>query len=266
MRLYLIIAPSLFFLIFFLLVPIIYMIISTHDFIPTFFHTTFNEEFFSVYIRTIRIGLIVALLATLLAYPLAYYTSRASSRIKSLFKALIFLPLMVNPLVRSYGWILILGKEGFLNSLLIALKIIDESLRLLYTEFAMVLGLLELFFPFMFVPLLSAMENLNEEVLMAAKSLGANPLRIFINIIFPLTLKGYIAGLSVILAGCAAAFVTPTLLGGFRNRTLSMLLYEFIEIRLNWGAATATALVIMLTVFSIILFFSYIKKVLVRGI
>lgn len=266
MKPYVLLIPSLFFLTFFLLIPIIYMMISTPDFIPTFFYTTFNEEFFSVYTRTIRIGLIVTLLATLLAYPLAYYTRNASSRIKSLFKALVFLPLMVNPLVRSYGWILILGKEGLSNSILLTLKVIDEPLRFLYTEFAMILGLLELFFPFMFISLLSAMENLSEEVLMAARSLGANPLRVFMNIIFPLTLKGYIAGLSVILAGCAAAFVTPTLLGGFRNRTLSMLLYEFIEVRLNWGAATATALVIMMTVFSIILFLSYIRRVLVKGL
>lgn len=264
-RPYLLAAPSLLFITIFMVAPIFYMIACTPDFATTFAQTLYNEEFGYVYLRTVRVGAVVAALATLLAYPLAYYVGRASPIVKSFFKTIVFLPLMVNPLVRSYGWIIILGREGLLNSILTMLRIVQEPVRILYTEFAMELGLLELFFPFMFIPLLSAMENINEEVLMAARSLGAGPIRTFANILFPLTLKGYVVGLSVIMAGCAAAFVTPTLLGGFRNRTLSMLLYEYIDIRLSWGAAAATAIAIMLTVFSVNLLFNSVGKIAVKG-
>lgn len=265
LRPYLLATPSLLFITIFMVAPILYMIAYTSDFASIFARTVYNEEFVSVFLRTMRVGLVVALLASLIAYPLAYYVGRSSPFVKSFFKTVVFVPLMVNPLVRSYGWIIILGREGLLNSMLTALRLVEEPVRILYTELAMELGLLELFFPFMFIPLLSAMENLSEETLMAARSLGAGPVRTFVNIIFPLTLKGYVVGLSVILAGCAAAFVTPTLLGGFRNRTLSMLLYEYIDIRLSWGAATATALSIMLTVFSVNLLLTYLGKVAVKG-
>ncbi len=265
LRPYLLAAPSLFFVIIFLIAPIFYMMAYTPDFVSTFVQTVYNQEFVSVYLRTIRVGATVAMLATVLAYPLAYYVGRSSPVLKSFFKTMVFLPLMVNPLVRSYGWIIILGREGLLNSMLAGLQVVAEPVRILYTEWAMELGLLELFFPFMFIPLLSAMENMSEEVLMAARSLGAGPLRIFMNIILPLTLKGYVVGLSVILAGCAAAFVTPSLLGGFRNRTLSMLLYEYIDVRLNWGAAAATAIIIMLTVFSVNLLLTYGVKIGVKA-
>ncbi|MEM2154266.1 MAG: ABC transporter permease [Nitrososphaeria archaeon] len=263
-RPYLFTLPSLLFILIFLLFSLLYVIIYTPNFLLTFIELIIKEEFFSVFSRTIRVGLIVAFGATVLAYPLTYYVNFSSPSIKSFFKIIVFLPLMVNPIVRSYGWIIILGKEGVINTLLYSIKIIGEPLRLLYTEFAMELGLLELFFPFMFIPLLSAMENLGNEVIMAARSLGAGSLRIFFNIVFPLTLKGYLVGLTVILAGCASAYVTPTLLGGFRNRTLSMLLYEFIEVRFDWASATATALVILLTVIGVNLLFNRVGNYLVK--
>jgi putative spermidine/putrescine transport system permease protein len=265
LRPYLLATPSLLFVTLFMIVPIIYMVVFTSDFAYTFAKTVHDVEFASVFLRTMRVGVVVALLATLMGYPLAYYVSSSSPSVKSFFKTVVFIPLMVNPLVRSYGWIIILGREGLLNSVMTSLKLLDEPVRILYTELAMELGLLELFFPFMFVPLLSAMENLSEETLMAARSLGAGPVRTFVNIVFPLTMRGYVVGLSVILAGCAAAFVTPTLLGGFRNRTLSMLLYEYIEVRLDWGAAGATALIIMLTVFSVNVLLTYLGRMAVKG-
>lgn len=261
---YLFTLPSILFILIFLLLSLLYVIVYTPNFLLTFTNLIIKEEFFSVFLRTVRVGLVVAFGATLLAYPLAYYVNFSSPFVKSFFKIIIFLPLMVNPIVRSYGWIIILGREGVVNTLLCSIKLLDEPLRLLYTEFAMELGLLELFFPFMFIPLLSAMENLSSEVIMASRSLGAGSLRVFFNIIFPLTLKGYLVGLTVILAGSASAYVTPTLLGGFRNRTLSMLLYEFIEVRFDWASATATALVILLTVVGVNLFFNRIGNYLVK--
>jgi len=261
---YLLPLPSLLFILVFLVLSLLYVIFYTQNFLQTFIGTVAKDDFFYVFLRTIRVGLMVVFGATLLAYPLTYYVNSSSSSVKTFFKIIVFLPLMVNPIVRSYGWIIILGREGLINALLSYLNFTVEPLRLLYTEFAMELGLLELFFPFMFIPLLSSMENLGNEVIMAAKSLGASGLRVFFNIIFPLTLKGYLTGLTVILAGCASAYVTPTLLGGFRNRTLSMLLYEYIEIRFDWGAATATALVILFTVVGVNLFFTKFGDYLVK--
>lgn len=207
--------------------------------------------FQSAYLRTLRMAVVVAVSCSVMAYPTAFYALHLPQRMRSLVRSLIFLPVMINPIVRGYGWMIILGRKGMVNSILSGLGLVDSPIKLLYTELAAEVGLIELFLPFMFIPLLGAMENINEEVILAARSLGAGTLRVFTDIVMPLSVKGYLLGLVTVLAGGFSAFVTPSLLGGMRNRTLSMLIYEFIELRLNWSAAAAIALVIMTTVLTV---------------
>ena len=241
-------APSLVFLILFIIGSILSAIFYVGDLGPTLIKLFKDAGFQSAYFRTFRMAAVVATICSILGYLTAFYVLQLSRNMRMLVRALVFLPVMINPIIRSYGWMIILGRKGLINTFLLKIGLIDEPIKLLYTELASELGLVELFFPFMFIPLLGAMENIGEEVILAARSLGAGTFRILVDIVLPLSLKGYLLGLATVLAGCFSAFTTPSLLGGMRNRTLSMLLFEFINVRLNWTMATAVALTITASV------------------
>jgi putative spermidine/putrescine transport system permease protein len=159
---------------------------------------------------------------------------------------------------------IILGKEGFINWLFIKLNIINSPLTILYTEVAVEIGLLELFFPFMYTAIASSMENIPYELIMSARSLGANSLRIFKDVIFPLSINGFMTGASLVMAGCAAAFVTPSILGGMKVRTLSIVLRDYVDVTLDWDAATIIAISILITVFGFIAGINLLRKALLR--
>lgn len=254
-------APSLVFLILFIIGSIISMILYVGELGPSLVKMINDRGFQAAYLRTFRMAGIVALVCSLLGYLTAFYVIHLPRNLRMVVRALIFLPVMINPVVRAYGWMIILGRKGLINSILLSLGIIKEPIKLLYTELAAELGLIELFFPFMFIPLLGAMENIDEEIILAARSLGAGTFRLFMDIILPLSFKGYLLGLATVLAGCFSAFTTPSLLGGMRNRTLSMLLFEFISLRLNWSMAAAVALIITASV----LIITWLTNIFVKG-
>lgn len=223
-----------------------------------------SRYFITAYVTTIKVGFTVVILTAILSYPLAIYGRFKSPRIKGFFDVIVFLPLMVNPLIRAFGWMIILGKEGLLNSLLVKFNIISEPVRILYSDVAVELGLTELFLPFMYLAISSALENIPEEYIMAAQSLGAGTLRTFLDIVFPLSIAGFITGTAIVMAGCAAAFVTPSILGGLRVKTLSVLLREYVDILPDWTAATIIALTILGTVTLVIVGLNLVKRVIAR--
>ena len=245
------IIPSIIFLTVFIVGSLISLLFYVGNISYTFVEIVFRADFQTAYLRTLRVALIVALITTTLAYPVAFYVLHMSYKMRQIMKALIWLPVMINPIVRGYGWMIILGRLGLVNTILLVLGIINEPIKLLYTELAMIFGLTELFFPFMFISLLSAMENISDETIMAAYSLGANTFRVFKDIVMPLSIKGYVFGVTIVVTGCSTAFTTPTLLGGPQNATLSMLLAEYVSILLDWRKACAIALIILATVLAI---------------
>lgn len=202
-------------------------------------------------LRTLRIALAVALISSILAYPTAIYINSLSSRTaKRIAYGLIWLPVMVNPVVRAYGWMLILGRYGIINSLLSILKI--GELKILYTEAAVVIGLVELFTPFLIASIYSSLERVGEDLIAAARTLGAGSLQIFKDLILPLTAKGYFFGLTIVIAGSFTAYTTPVLLGGTKNMTLSMLLYLYAATLLDWNSAVGLSILMLIIVLGII--------------
>lgn len=254
------IIPSIMFLIVFIVGSLISLLFYVGNISYTFIEIFSRVDFQTAYLRTLRIALIVAVITTVLAYPTAFYILHVSYKMRQVVKALVWLPVMINPIVRGYGWMIILGRHGLINTILLASRIIHEPIKLLYTELAMVFGLTELFFPFMFISLLSAMENISDETIMAAYSLGANTFRVFKDVVMPLSIKGYVFGVTIVVTGCSTAFVTPTLLGGPQNATLSMLLAEYVSIFLDWKSASVIALTILATVLAISEFASAIVR------
>lgn len=200
-----------------------------------------------VYLRTLRLGLIVTPLAALLSYPAAYYIARRSRRRRSLLMSLVILPLMTSPVARTYAWLVILGRFGLVNQTLRGLGITAEPLRLLYTERAIVLGLLQLFLPLMILTLVSAMENIPHDLEEAAASLGAGRIKRFFKIVVPLSADGLVLGGTLVFTGCITAYVTPAILGGTRVLTLSTLLHQESMVMMNWGGATVIAVLMIAT-------------------
>ncbi|MBN2472167.1 MAG: ABC transporter permease, partial [Anaerolineae bacterium] len=157
------------------------------------------------------------------------------------------LPLMTNPVARTYTWLVVLGRLGLVNQTLGFLGVIERPLRLLYTETAIVLGLLHLFLPLMILSLVGSMENIRPEIEEAAQSLGANRLEVFTRVILPLSADGLILGGTLVFTGCITAYVTPAILGGTRVLTLATLLYQRAMVLMDWQSATVVAVAMVIT-------------------
>jgi putative spermidine/putrescine transport system permease protein len=206
-----------------------------------------NPQFHQVYLRTLKVGLFVTFLAVLISYPSAYVISNLSVGKKSVLMSLVILPLMTSPVARTFAWIVILGRFGLINQSLRALWLIDEPLRIMYTETAIVIGLLQLFMPLMVLTLVSALENIADEVEEAALSLGSGRTGCFFRVIVPLSFDGLMMGVALVFTGSITAYVTPAILGGSKVLMLSTLMRQEALVLMNWEAATVIAVVMTAT-------------------
>ena len=205
------------------------------------------------YWRTLKLSGLVTLLAIVLCYPAAYAVSRAGPRRRTLLISLIILPLMTSPVARTYAWLVVMGRYGLISTVAQSLRLVSQPVQLLYTETAVAVGLLQLFAPLMMLSLVSAFENIPQDVVLAARSLGASELQVFRRVLLPLTAEGLVIGGTLVFTGCVTAYVTPAVLGGPRTLMLSTLLYQKASVTLDWEAATAIAVVMLLTTLAVTL-------------
>ena len=175
----------------------------------------------------------------------AVYLSRATGRRRAYLTLVILAPLLISVVVRSFGWLVILGPNGLVNSALRGLGLIDEPLRLLYTETAITLGLVHVFLSFMVLSVATALGRIDPAVLRAAASLGAGPVRTFLRVVLPLSLPGVAAGSVIVFTLSASAFITPALLGGPRVKVMSYLAYQQTMLLSDWPYGAAIALVLL---------------------
>lgn len=199
--------------------------------------------------RSIRVAVLTTLICLVLGFPTAYLVSRAPARWAGKLLALAIFPLMLNTVVRTYGWIVVLGGNGVLSEVSQGLGL--GPVQLLYTETAIVLGLVQLFLPLMILSSYSSLSQQDPSLEEAARGLGAHPGRVFRQVVFPLALPGALVGCTLVFAGSITAFTTPQLLGGSRERILSTLLYSRVNVSLDWPAASAVALVMTVLVLAV---------------
>lgn len=211
-----------------------------------------------VVLETVQIGLVVTLLTALLAFPMALFLSRTRSRARGLLIYLIFLPMMVSVVVRAYGWMVILGNNGLVNSLLEGLGLIDAPIRLLFTYHAVVLGLVEVLLPFMVMPLLSALEKIDPHVEEAARALGATPAQTFFKVTLPLTLPGLVSGSLMVFSLSITAYALPALLGGSKVKMIAALAYDAMLVGYNWPFGSAIG--IFMGVVSTLVIYFYLRS------
>lgn len=246
---YALMLPCAAFITLFLLIPMFATFISTVTGTGAFsldgYWQTLTDTYFQqVFWRTIRLSLITVAICILLGFPAAYYVARVAKK-KSLFIAMTLFPLMTSPVVRSFSWMVLLGKKGTANTLLQSLGIISSPIPMLYNEFSIVVGLVQLFLPLMIISTVGVMENIDEDLMLASNSLGASRTTSFWRIMFPLSVPGLITGSVLVFCGSLTAYTTPQLLGGSDTRMLATLIYQDGLSLNDWTAASVVAIIMI---------------------
>ena len=202
--------------------------------------------YFRVLIKTIKISLVVTVASVIMGYPVAYLFYDVKDRTRDLLLIVVLIPFWVSILVRTYGWMVMLGRTGLFNSILLNLGIISSPMKLLYNEFAVYMGMIQIMLPFMILPLYSVMSKIDRNLLKAGEILGATPASVFWKIFFPLSLPGVLTGGILIFLLSMGFFITPALLGGIKEIMIAVLIAEQVDILLNWGFAAALSLLLLI--------------------
>jgi putative spermidine/putrescine transport system permease protein len=194
---------------------------------------------------TLRIAVTVTAACLILGFPLAYVVARTQSRFKHLLIIAIVLPLFVGNAVRAAGWMVVFGNKGFLNTMLEWLGLIDKPLEIMFTEKAVIIGIIAVTLPFMVLTLQSVIESIDRAVEEAAFSLGAPPLTMFRRVLWPLAMPGILAGTILTFILAMNAYATPFLLGGPLFKMMAPLVYNQFTQQTNWPFGGAIAFILM---------------------
>ena len=206
----------------------------------------FQDEYYrKILFRTLKIAVITTGICMAGGIPTAYFISRCDKKWRGLLLAASIFPMMTNSVIRSFAWINILGSNGIINRILLALNVADKPMKLLYTDFAIIIGSVYLFLPLMIVTVTGVMENIDDDMMEAAQSLGAGRFEAFMKVIFPMSLSGIIVGGILVFTGTLTAYTTPQLLGGNSNMVLATLIYQRAMSVGDWNGASAVALIMI---------------------
>ena len=258
-RAFLLALPTLLALGVLFVLPMLYIFFSTLGTDGLTYYRKFLSDSFYLNIlwTTVRVSLKSTLYSLLLGYPAAFYLARAKSKLKNLLIIMTVFPFLVSAVVRSYGWMVILGKNGLLNQLLLALGLIRKPLTILYTETAVVIGLVHLLTPYMILNIAGVVQGIDRNVEYAAYSLGANPVLTFFKVVFPLSAPGVISGCILVFTLSMTGYVTPKLLGGAKFRVMSTMVFQEINVNFNWGFASAISYILLFVILVILLVSNY---------
>jgi putrescine transport system permease protein len=224
-----------------------------------------DDLYFNTYINSIKISSISTLLCLLIGYPMAYAIVRASHTYKHILLMLIILPFWTSFLLRVYAWMGLLADQGTINNVLIFFGIIDDPVRLLYTPFAVYVGIVYTYLPFMILPLYANMEKLDGALREAAADLGARPAATFLTVTLPLTIPGIVAGSLLVFIPATGEFVIPDLLGGGNVLMIGRLLYNEFTANHDWPVASAVAIVLLIVLVLPMMLYQYVQGKEVEG-
>ncbi|MEL7291092.1 MAG: spermidine/putrescine ABC transporter permease PotB [Pseudomonadota bacterium] len=203
-----------------------------------------------VLLHSFYMAIIATLICLIVGYPFAYIVAKMPHKWRPIMLFLVIVPFWTNSLIRTYGLKIVLGTQGILNKSLMALEIIDKPIRIMYTETAVMIGLVYILLPFMILPIYSAIEKLDYTYIEAAKDLGANKFQTFTKVILPLTTPGIIGGCLLVLLPALGMFYISDLLGGAKNLLIGNVIKSQVLNARDWpfGAATSIALTIAMAV------------------
>ena len=259
--------PAMLWLLFFFLIP--YLIIFLYSFMTadihhidhTFSLDAYREVLSTRYLPSFYISFMLAVYTTiiciLLGYPTAYFIARRPEKVKNTLLMLIIIPFLTNFIIRIFSWRIFLAPHGVLNNVLLSLNLINEPLRILRTDFAVLLVTVYVYLPYMILPLYSAIEKIDFSLLDAAMDLGAKPFNAFMKITLPLSKQGILAGTLLVFIPALGSYIIPQLVGNQNSLLIGQIItYRVKNIPRNWPVASALSF-ILLVVIAILLFVSY---------
>ncbi|ASP23712.1 molybdate ABC transporter permease (plasmid) [Antarctobacter heliothermus] len=210
--------------------------------------------------QTIGLGLFVTLVSLLMGYPLAMRIVAAGKTAKSVLLILTMTPLLVNVVVRTYAWLVLLGDNGVINKVLSSIGLIDTPLPINGNFISVAIGLVHLSLPLMVLSLVSVMEKLDKGLFEAGESLGASTLKMLVRVHIPLCMQGIGAGSLLVFCTVISAFVTPQLLGGNRFSTISTIIYQKFTFSMNWPVGAALVFVLLALNFAVIMLHGFLFR------
>jgi spermidine/putrescine transport system permease protein len=257
------VTPMMGWLLLFVIVPTLMLVVisfcerdSLGRIVYTFNFDNYIRAFDWKWLRILGISVWYAFLTTViclvLGYPVAYFIGRSNERVRGLLIMLVMIPFWTSFLIRTYAWISILAQDGLLNALLMTIKITSEPIGFMYTPFAVVLGLVYNFLPFMILPIYTSVEKLDGSLIEAAYDLGARPARVFAQVVLPLTQPGIAAGILLVFVPAIAMFAITTLMGGGTNPTIGEVIQnQFTKARNQPFGAALGVLLLAIFIFSL---------------
>ena len=258
-NLFLLSFPTTFALLVMFVAPMTYILIQTlqENGISDFVKFLTDSFYLNILKTTISIALKSTVILLLLGYPTAYFLARTKSKLKNTMMIIILFPFLVSAVVRSYGWMVILGNKGLLNQLLLAIGLIETPLKIMYTSNAVIIGLVHLLLPYMILSITGVIQGIDKNLEYAAASLGCNPLKTFFKVLLPLSIPGIISGCTLVFTLSMTAYVTPRLLGGANFRMMSTMVFQEVNVNFNWGLASAISYILMFVILVFLLIFNF---------
>ena len=258
--------PYLWLLVFFLLPFVIILKISLADpviaqppFTPSFdaqgglsitvdnFLFLLTDKLYAItYMKSVVMALAATVLCLLLGFPMAYGIARSAPSVRSLLLLLIVLPFWISFLLRVYAWMGLLNNYGVINNTLMWIGIIDQPIQIMYTDFAVFIGLAYSYLPFMILPLYATLERMDLDLIEAAQDLGASPTQSFWDVTWPLARPGVIAGCLLVFIPAMGEYVIPYLLGGPESLLIGRVLFDEFFVNRDWPLASSVAIVLLL--------------------
>ena len=234
--------------------------LSVHLVFDNYAYLWEDSLYISTYVNSIRISTISTALCLLLGYPIAYAIVRSAPTTRFVLLMLIILPFWTSFLLRIYAWMGLLADQGTINNILIYLGLINRPIRLMYSEFAVHIGIVYSYLPFMILPLYANMEKLDHTIHEAAADLGARPFTIFLTVTLPLTIPGIAAGSLLVFIPATGEFVIPDLLGGGNVLMIGRVLYDEFNANHDWPVASAVAIVLLLVLVIPMMLYQHIQS------
>ncbi len=221
----------------------------------------FQDPYYvTIYLSSIKMAAVSTLLCLLLGYPMAYYIAQQSPRRRNLLLLAVILPFWISFLLRVYAWIGLLNTNGLINKALIGMGLIDQPLSLIYNDFAVYLGIVYSYLPFMILPLYANLEKLNLDLRDAAADLGARRWQVFVDVTLPLSMPGIIAGSLLVFIPAIGEFIIPALLGGSDTLMIGRALWDEFFINRDWPVASAVSVVLLLILVLPMMWFQKVQR------
>lgn len=242
---------------FLIVIPLMYVLImsfcSTDDSYNVVYQFTtenyirlFSIDYLQIYLQSLVIAFFTTVICIFLGYPFAYLIARKFTRRKAMLYMLVIIPFWTNSMIRIYGWRTFLGATGWLNEVLTSLHLVDQPVQFLYNRGTTILGMVYCLFPFMVIPLYSAIEKLDQNLLEASSDLGAKGSSTFCRVILPLTVSGIFAGSIMVFIPCLGYFFVSDILGGGNSDVIGNLIERQFQSGNNWPLGSALSIILIL--------------------